>query len=108
MALDIKVLDENGEEIILRESVDDEFEDAKNVDPQEKFEEGETPNTFNFDPESDEEFEEDIFDDDDFFGDKDMPDDAFFANDLDDIEELPLEVLDEGFEDDEDSFDDNF
>ena len=108
LALDIKVLDENGEEIILRESVDDEFEDAKNVDPQEKFEEGETPNTFNFDPESDEEFEEDIFDDDDFFGDKDMPDDAFFANDLDDIEELPLEVLDEGFEDDEDSFDDNF
>ena len=116
LALAVRVLDENGEEIVLRESVDDEFDEApQNVDPQEKIEQ-DGEGAFRFDPSSADaaaDDDDDIFgddddgdDDDDIFGDDiSFKDDSFGSDFADDeIEEIPLDDLEEDYDDENDDY----
>ena len=115
LALEVKVLDENGDEVILRESVDDEFDEMpKNIDPQEKFEDEGNGSAFKFDPSSvDEDMDDELFEDDLFPDKSPMDDDEDIslddlAVDFDDIEEIPLDELEDSYDDESDDFGDNF
>ena len=116
LALAVRVLDENGEEIVLKESVDDEFDEVpQNVDPQEKIEQ-DGEGAFRFDPSSADaaaDEDDDIFgddddgdDDDDIFGDDiSFKDDSFGSDFADDeIEEIPLDDLEEDYDDENDDY----
>ena len=114
LALEVKVLDENGEEVILRESVDDEFDEMpRNIDPQEEIEHSDNGSAFKFDPDSvDDDIDDELFEDD-FFPDKSPLDDDEDVSlddlaDSFDIEEVPLEELEDSYDDESDDFDDNF
>ena len=114
LALEVKVLDEDGNEVILRESVDDEFDESpRNIDPQEKIDQDESGSAFKFDPDStDGDMDDELFEDDLF--DEKSPLDGEDELELDDIaddfniDDLSLDGYDDDFSDESDDFDNNF